>query len=181
MAQLGDLSGRLFNKRLEATRDSLYRMAYAWCHNRYLAEDLVQQTLLKALEKRSQLREPDRLESWVYRILANTFRDWHRRERQVEPLDLHEPVDHRGPEQSTHEMEVVLRVRRAISGLPASQRQVLTLVDLEGFSYAETAGVLDVPIGTVMSRLSRARQQLKVTLVEHTADRAASGHLRRVK
>ncbi len=184
MTQVGDLfSRRRFNKRLEETRNSMYRMAYAWCHNRYLAEDLVQQTMLKALEKRSQLREIDRLESWVYRILANTFRDWHRRERQLEPLEFHEPVDESGPEQATDAIEIVQRVRTAISRLPMIQRQVLSLVDLEGFSYAETAGVLDIPIGTVMSRLSRARQQLKANLEESTVPRegATARHLHSVK
>ena len=183
MTQVGDLfSRRRFEKRLEETRGSLYRMAYAWCHNRYLAEDLVQQTMLKALEKRNQLRELDRLESWVYRILANTFRDWHRRERPVEPLDNHEPVDEAGPEQAASRTEIVERVRGAVAGLPAAQRQVLTLVDLKGFSYAETAGILEIPIGTVMSRLSRARQQLKANLDVRPENAApAVRHLRSVK
>jgi len=169
VAQLGEIfAGRLFNRRLEKCRDKLYRMAYAWCHNRYLAEDLTQQALVKALEKQAQLRDVEKLEPWVFQILANTLRDWHRREKTLESLDDHEPFTNGGPEHNAAQDQIVVRVRQAIARLPMAQRQVVTLVDLEGFSYADVAKVLDIPMGTVMSRLSRARQALK----EHLEDLA---------
>lgn len=162
MGQLGEIfNGRLFNRRLERCREKMFRMAYAWSHNPHVAEDLTQQALVKALEKRSQLRDPEKLEQWVLRILANTLRDWHRRERKFEQLDDYQVAEDRGPQMQAAETEIVRRVRGAVARLPVAQRQVLTLVDLEGCSYADVATILDIPIGTVMSRLSRARQALK--------------------
>ena len=166
-------AGRLFNRRLEGCREKLYRMAYAWSHNRYVAEDLTQQALVKALEKRSQLRDPEKLEQWVFRILANTLRDWHRQERRLEPLDDYHAADDRGPGRQAAETEIVQSVRGAVARLPVAQRQVLTLVDLEGCSYADVAEILDIPIGTVMSRLSRARQALKSRLHEFARETLA--------
>ena len=94
LSQITDLlAWRKFDRRLEKSRDALYRMAFSWCHNRYLAEDLTQQTLVKALEKRNQLRDLDKLERWVFQILANALRDWYRRERTTEDIEDHEPVD----------------------------------------------------------------------------------------
>jgi len=162
VGQLGEVfAGRLFNRRLEKCRDKLYRMAYAWCHNRYLAEDLTQQALLKAIEKQAQLRDVEKLEQWVFQILANALRDWHRRERPLESLDDHEPVAIGGPEHNAAQDQIVVKVRQAVGKLPLAQRQVITLVDLEGFSYADVSQVLEIPMGTVMSRLSRARKALK--------------------
>jgi RNA polymerase sigma-70 factor (ECF subfamily) len=79
-------------------------------------------------------------------------------------------------------LEIVLRVRKAVSGLPDDQRQVIALVDLEGFAYCEVAGILDIPIGTVMSRLHRARRSLRDALEEWKPQQVIQkGHLRRVK
>ena len=171
MGQISEVfAGRMFDRRVEKCRERLFRMAYSWCHDRFLAEDMTQQALLKALEKRAQLRDADRLESWLMRILANTMRDWFRRERPSEEIDDHHSVQHYGPEQVVADDEIVERVRRAVAKLPLSQCQTLTLVDLEGYTYAEVAMVLDVPIGTVMSRLSRARQSLKGHLEQLSVD-----------
>jgi RNA polymerase sigma-70 factor (ECF subfamily) len=87
------------------------------------------------------------------------------------------------PESESGRLEVAVRVRAAIARLPEGQRQVVTLVDLEGFSYIEVAGILGIPIGTVMSRLCRARAALRDQLQEMLQPRtiAAGGHLRRVK
>jgi len=78
---------------------------------------------------------------------------------------------------------VVSRVRQAIGRLPLAQRQVITLVDLEGLSYADVAEVLEIPIGTVMSRLARARKALAAHLDDTgvRGEQPAAGHLRRVK
>ena len=187
MSQITDLlAWRKFDRRLEKSRDALYRMAFSWCHNRYLAEDLTQQTLVKALEKRNQLRDLDKLERWVFQILANALRDWYRRERTTEDIEDHEPVEGFGPENTAMRDEVVVRVRQAIGRLPLAQRQVITLVDLEGLSYADVAQVLEIPIGTVMSRLARARKALAAHLEDTgvhggSRDATAAGHLRRVK
>ena len=186
MSKINDLlTWRLFERRLEKSREALYRMAFAWCHNRDLAEDLTQQTLVKALEKRNQLRELDKLERWVFQILANALRDWYRRERPTEAIEDHEPVEVFSPERGVMRDEVVTRVREAIARLPLAQCQVVTLIDLEGLSYADVAEVLDIPIGTVMSRLSRARKSLAAQLDEthrrpDTDKAAAKGQLRRV-
>lgn len=90
------------------------------------------------------------------------------------------PVDDFSPEDAAREDEIVVRVRRAVSRLPVEQRQVLTLVDLEGFTYAEVAGILEIPVGTVMSRLSRGRSTLhkRLLAVKREEDGFSSEQLR---
>lgn len=169
--------------RLEQHRARLYRIAYAWTHNRALADDLVQETLTKALAKSGQLRDPNAGEAWLYSILSNCFRDHFRRQRETEPMDEVELVAESTPESESSELEIVRKVREAMSRLPFPQRQVLSLVDLEGFSYVEVAKVLEIPIGTVMSRLCRARAALKTQLL-NDMQRLAGGpetKIRRIK
>src|SRR3990172_3948986 len=149
---------------LRESRARLYRMAYSWCHDPLLADDLVQETLVKAMRKRSQLRDPGARDAWLFRILANCFRDHFRRARPADDIDDMELPDARTPEYLALETEVVRKVRNAIARLPVGQRQVVALVDLEGMSYLQVAAILDVPIGTVMSRLCRARGHIKKTL-----------------
>lgn len=168
---LFDFAGR---RRLEAMRPRLYRLAYAWCHDPHLADDLTQETLAKALGRSAQLRDAAALESWMFSILNNCWRDFLRGRRDfgdVDDLDelVFDPSP--GPEGLYASRQTTTRVRNAIQPLPMAQRQVVTLVDLEGCSYADVARILDVPVGTVMSRLARARQALKARLLTAEAVR----------
>lgn len=158
---------RELKSRLEQSRVRLYRLAYSWCHDPGLADDLVQETLLKALNNHHQIRDRDRMESWLFSILTNCWRDYFRRQRPMDDIDEMEdayPSQGSSPEDLHLQGEIVSQVRHAISKLPMGQRQVLTLVDLEEFSYGEAAEILAIPVGTVMSRLCRARQALKECL-----------------
>jgi RNA polymerase sigma-70 factor (ECF subfamily) len=127
------------------------------------------------LHRRGQLRDQDKLNAWLFRILANCWREHLRRQHPTVPLEEEQSVTWQCPEREQQEYELVARVRRGIKALAPNSRQVLTLVDLEGLSYAETAEVLEVPIGTVMSRLSRARAQLRTALgdIDGTQDKNA--------
>lgn len=161
----------------------MYRVAYSWSRNAALADDLVQETLVKALQKAGQIRDPERTNAWLFAVLANCWRDHFRRTREmvdIDELDL-ERVDDFTPEEGHAQSQLVRRVRSAIALLPLAQRQVLTLVDLEEFSYAEVAAVLEIPVGTVMSRLCRARRTLKTLLNEFAPQRATVSHIRRVQ
>jgi RNA polymerase sigma-70 factor (ECF subfamily) len=173
-----------FRSRLEENRERLYRVAYSWCHNPALADDLVQETLSKALDKSAQLRDLGLMKSWLFSILTNCWRDHFRRHREMEDIDDLE--DYRWshdmtPEREHEQTEIVTRVRDAVARLPLGQRQVLTLVDLEEMSYAEVAEVLDIPVGTVMIRLCRARRALRESLTELGAEQAPRAEIRRVK
>ena len=155
-----------FKRSLADYRENLYRIAYSWCHNPALADDLVQEALTKALKNSNQLRDPQTIKAWLYRILSNCWRDHFRRSRDSVDIDDVVLIDQDTPDINHDRNQVVYRVRTAIALLPMGQRQVLSLVDLEGCSYIEVAQILDVPIGTVMSRLSRARKALKERLLE---------------
>ena len=168
---------------IEAERPVLYRIAYAWCHDAALADDLVQETLSRAWKQRGQLREEAAMRSWLVSIMNRCWLDHLRRRRDFEDVDdlgdvLESSAD--TPEQQCDREKVIACVRAAVARLPLGQRQVLTLVDLEEFGYAEVAGILDIPVGTVMSRLSRARAALKSLLNQAMSSQAAP-MLRRVK
>jgi RNA polymerase sigma-70 factor, ECF subfamily len=188
MRQLFSLLNFSIRRRLEALRPRLYRLAYAWCHDASLADDLVQDCLAKALVRSEQLRDEQAMESWLFSILNNCWRDYLRARRDfIDVAELDEAIisEAAGPEQNYASRQTIQRVRQAIARLPLGQRQVITLVDIEECTYADVARILDVPVGTIMSRLSRARQALKHNLM---ADQATSGQavhdrpaLRRVK
>jgi RNA polymerase sigma-70 factor (ECF subfamily) len=158
-----------YRGRVEAQREPLYRLAYSWCHDAGLADDLVQETLLRALDRAGQLNDPQRLRSWLCAILANCLKDHFRRARPLEPLDEDMAAHGASPEAESASNQIAARVRAEIERLPLGQRQAVTLVDLEGFSYAEVAEILEVPVGTVMSRLCRAREALRARLIEFAA------------
>jgi RNA polymerase sigma-70 factor (ECF subfamily) len=163
-------------------RNDLYRMALSWCGDRMLADDLAQEALSRALAKQHQLRDELKLTHWLFRILNNCWREHLRRDHptvEIEGLVL--GSDHT-PELGLRKQQVIDRVRSAISHLPLGQRQVITLVDLQGFTYAEVAEVLEIPAGTVMSRVSRARLALKEELLSlHGELNPERCHLRSVK
>jgi RNA polymerase sigma-70 factor (ECF subfamily) len=177
-------SNRQLRKTLGESRQRLYRMALAWTRDPALADDLVQEALNRALKHAQQLRDPERLNAWLFRILSNCWHEHLRRRRPGVPLDEIELVDWHTPEHEQQQQDIVSRVQAEIARLPIGQRQVVTLVDIEGFSYAETAGVLEVPAGTVMSRLNRARNSLRAALGDMRDDSEQAqepARLRRVK
>jgi len=167
---------------LEQTRTRLYRVAYAWCHSAALADDLVQEALTKALRKSTQLRDPQARDAWLFTILANCYRDHFRGLREMDDIDEIEISHEITPESESSSAEIVGLVRATIARLPEGQRQVVTLVDLEGFSYVEVSQILDVPIGTVMSRLCRARNAMKAMLLPAMQQNTSMNHgIRRIK
>jgi RNA polymerase sigma-70 factor (ECF subfamily) len=157
---------RAFKRLVANNRERLYRMAYAWTSDPHLADDLVQQTLLKALSNQKQLRDFGAAEGWLFRILANCLTDYRRAKREFLSGDDLEIVDRITPEHRFKEEQLVQKVRQAVQNLPINHCQVITLVDLEEFSYASVAQILDIPVGTVMSRLCRGRRALREQLLE---------------
>lgn len=129
-----------------------------------VADDLVQETLETALAKSHQLREAERLYAWMYSIMNNCWRHYLRHQRPDCELDEAQYAGNSDPQALNEQGEIIDRVRTAIARLPMGQREVLILVDLEGFAYQEVADILEIPIGTVMSRLNRARGFLQTAL-----------------
>lgn len=173
-----------FRPSIEAQRPALYRIAYAWCHDPALADDLVQETLSKAWVRRAQLRDEAALKGWMVSIMNHCWLDHLRSRRDFDDVDdLQDELESgvESPDVCCNRQEVIAGVRAAVERLPLGQRQVLTLVDLEEFGYAEVAGILDIPVGTVMSRLSRARASLKNLLDSATQQPGVRTLLRSVK
>jgi len=160
---------REFEQALTKSRERLYRIAFAWSHNPDVADDLVQETCSKALRQRKQLRELDSIGPWLFRILMNTWHDYLRSKKETIEFDEDLHIEEQTPEKVNSRYETVQSVRQAMQKLPTGQREVLALVDLERFSYAEVAEILEIPAGTVMSRLCRARRQLKELLLDQTS------------
>ncbi len=160
MGENGFCSSLALTRRIAASRPRLYRVALAWCGDEMLADDLAQETMTTGIANIQQLRDETRLFAWLYSILNNNWRLHLRRKKCHDELDEEIAGEGNGPLRHCHEMEVVARVRRAVSQLPMQQRQVLSLVDLEELAYCDVAQILGIPIGTVMSRLHRARKNL---------------------
>ena len=162
-------------------RSKLYRVAYSWCHNSALADDLVQETMLKAMKNVDRLRNQATLNTWLYRILLNTWHDYLRVQgRNVELFDISDESQSEHAD-SYQQSQIVNRVRSSVEQLPMPLREVVTLADFAGFSYAEIAEIVDIPIGTVMSRLYRARQNLKEQLLDLAGEGKLPVKLMRVK
>lgn len=162
-------------------RNKLYQIAYSWCHDAALSDDLVQETMYKAIKNASGLREIATLDTWLYRILINCWHDYLRVSgRHVELFDVSDDRIHEHSDMY-QKVQIVDRVRASVASLPMNLREVVTLADFAGFSYAEIAEIVDVPIGTVMSRLFRARQNLKEQLIDMSSDESIQFKLRSVK
>lgn len=164
-----------------ARRNKLYRIAYSWCHSSALADDLTQETIYKAIKNAASLRDLGTIDTWLYRILFNCWQDYLRvKSRNVEFVEMQDEVQTAHAE-SYQQSQIVDRVRSAIEQLPLPLREVVTLADFAGFSYAEIAEIIDVPIGTVMSRLFRARKKLKQQLLDFGVDELSGCKLRSIK
>jgi RNA polymerase sigma-70 factor (ECF subfamily) len=167
---------------LEAIVPRLRRYARALTGNREAADDLTQDTLERAWSKRALWQPGTNLRAWMFTVMHNVFINGVRSARATVSLeDL--PADGAGAASGASvETGIVLgELARALSLLPEEQREVLLLVGLEQFSYAESADVLGIPLGTVMSRLSRGRERLRILMETGGALAERSSNLRRVK
>jgi RNA polymerase sigma factor (sigma-70 family) len=152
--------------------DSLYNFASWLVHNKSNAEDLVQETYLKALRSFGSFQPGTNFRGWIFRILRNTFLSSRSKldERMTDALDSEED-SHASPVTSdTAESLLIKRagieeVRDAIEQLPVIFREVILLCDVEDVSYREISEILSIPIGTVMSRLARARKAVRESVL----------------
>src|SRR5690606_437832 len=162
--------------------DSLYGAAMRMTRNRADAEDLVQETYLRAYRGFGGFEEGTNLKAWLYRILTNTYINSYRaKKRRPEERDLDDVEDlflyrrlggleaataGRSAEDELMDWFTDSEVKEAVEALPEAFRMAVLLADVEGFSYKEIAEILDIPIGTVMSRLHRGRKALQKQLYE---------------
>jgi len=143
----------------------LRRYAIALVGDRTLADDLVQDCVERALKNRGALKDSHRLFGWLRTILHNLYMDALRERRsQGMPVDLHEMTDSLMVSVAPNDRTMAMDFTRAMDQLSPDHRQILLLVGLEGLSYRDVAVELDIPIGTVMSRLARARDHLRTKL-----------------
>jgi RNA polymerase sigma-70 factor (ECF subfamily) len=166
---------------LTAVLPRLYRFGLALTGSAADTDDLVQATCERVLRRSDQLRELTRLDAWLYGIMRNIWIDEirYRKVRRHDHIDA--AADVIGDDgQATADGRINLAaVRQAMNHLPAEQRTVLMLVCVDGLSYKEAAEVLGIPVGTIMSRLSRARQDLHGRLAgRQTAETVAPFPLR---
>jgi RNA polymerase sigma-70 factor (ECF subfamily) len=165
-------SSETFESELTQLLPRLRRFAHSLSRNRADADDLAQATIERALRSREQWQPGTRLDSWLYRIMRNlwidTARARTRRERHEAPEEEAQSVG----EDPREAIEASLELRRAMAAmerLPDEQREVVALILIEGFGYREASEMLDVPIGTVSSRLVRGRTAL-LEMLGGTAD-----------
>jgi RNA polymerase sigma-70 factor (ECF subfamily) len=163
-----DLNSDSFEELAMPLFDQLYNFAHWLTRNREEAEDLVQETYAKALKGFTSFRSGTNFRAWMYRILRNTFLTSRTglKVTMTVPLDAEEgapelAVQHDTPETLLFERLDHEVLQSAIDDLPVYFREILLLCELEEMSYQEISETLSVPIGTVMSRLSRARRTLR--------------------
>jgi RNA polymerase sigma-70 factor, ECF subfamily len=172
-------TGRPFDAEALPHLDALYRVALRLTGDPTQAEDLVQDTMLKAYRSWRQYRPGTNAKGWLLTILRNTFiNDYRRRKHEpiamdleaVEPHALYRSMQESDPEGTFFSQIVDDKVLEAVDALPPDFREVLVLSDIEGMRYGEIADALKIPVGTVKSRLFRARRQLQAELYTHAVE-----------
>lgn len=171
-----------FDQIVERYQDMVFGLAFRFLGNRDEAVELSQEVFLQIYRKLDTFRKHAALRTWIYRIVINQAKNkqrwWRRRFKEMTAIsidDLQETV--RGtpvglslasndelPDETLERKEIGELLRKAIESLPFAQRSVIVLKDMEGLSYEEIALTLDIPVGTVKSRLARSRQALKQVL-----------------
>jgi RNA polymerase sigma-70 factor (ECF subfamily) len=162
-AQQGDRQA--FGELVRRHREGVVNVVYRMCGDAALAEEAAQEAFLRAWRNLERYNPRYAFRSWVYRIAINVAVDALRRERPTTDLDA-EPLasESDGPEAWLERKQQAEQVRQAVLDLPPASRAALVLREYEGLSYREIADALDIPVGTVMSRLNYARGQLRRAL-----------------
>jgi RNA polymerase sigma-70 factor, ECF subfamily len=167
-------SQRSVQRLVDAHYEALYRYAYRLSGSASDAEDLTQETFCSAQQKLAQLREPARAKAWLFSILRNAFLHRQRAKQQAQFISLDgigdlpeaaDPLPPVDPEQ----------LQQALNELPEVFRTPVILYYFEEFSYRDIAEQMDLPLGTVMSRLARAKAYLRSRLLSPAAEIAANG------
>ncbi|HMB21201.1 MAG: sigma-70 family RNA polymerase sigma factor [Chloroflexota bacterium] len=161
-AQRGERNA--FNELIRMHAQSVMNVVYRMCGDAQIAEDAAQETFIQAWLHLASYRPQASLRSWLYRIAVNAATDMLRKEKRILPtaledLPLQDPQ--LGPEALFFQEERTTLVQKAILALPEASRMVLVMREYEGMSYQEIAESLNIPLGTVMSRLNYARKTLR--------------------
>jgi RNA polymerase sigma-70 factor, ECF subfamily len=175
-AQHGDRNA--YNELVQVHANGVLNVVYRMCGDAQLAEDAAQETFLQAWLNLNSYRPQTSLRNWLYRIAVNAATDMFRKEKRILPSaveDIQLSDNRPGPEATVLKRERVSMIQDAVTSLPEACRAVLVLREYEGLSYQEIAASLDIPIGTVMSRLNYARGLLKEKLkVQLSSDAEAA-------
>lgn len=171
-SQRGDFDA--FDRLVAAHEDRIYHAAYRITGNAEDARDAAQETFVKAFRALPRYRHEAAFGTWLHRIAVNASLDVVRRRPQAPPVPLEEvvlPAQTHNPDIEAERHEVQRRVHDALRRLAPDHRVIVVLRDLQGLAYEEIAEALRIPIGTVRSRLSRAREVLRALLKDLAADR----------
>jgi len=175
MSNTGERPPGNFEGRTQEYMGILYRTALRLTGSPEDAEDLVQETYLKAFRAFDTLEQEAPIKPWLFTILTNTYRDHLRKglyaprpviDEEADPERFPASIEG-SPEEEVVKGEARALIRKALETLPPEYRMAVILTDLEGFSYREVAGILNCPVGTVMSRLYRGRRLLKRKLLRY--------------
>ncbi len=161
-----------FRSQLQDCLPDLWRYAYALTRDRFLADDLVQDCAERALRKRDLWKQTGALKPWLIKMLLNLYRNQLRTQSRRPQLVAMDDMHHDPAAPDALDQKLALsQTARAMQKLPEDQREALLLVVLGGVSYKQAAVALNVPLGTLMSRLGRARAKLRELMADvPTAD-----------
>jgi len=167
---------RIFEKEFLPHMDALYNFGYHLCYNEEDANDLVQETFMKAYRFIDSYQEGSNAKAWLFKILKNAFiNEYRKKKKRPNRVDFEDIVSYHDSEDTSYVGSLDLReeifqdmigdeVMFALNSLPVDFRTVILLCDIEGFTYEEMSKIIDIPIGTVRSRLHRARNMIKEKL-----------------
>lgn len=176
-----DKNRNAFNKLVETYQSKVFNMAYSMLSNYEDANDAAQEVFLKVYKNIDKFEGKSSLSTWIYRICVNVCNDMLRKRTRSAPVislfsfgtndnDEEKPLEIKDdtptPEESLEMTETQAEVRRALDELSPEFKTVITLYDLEGLSYDEISDILKCPVGTIKSRLNRARKALKKNLLK---------------
>lgn len=163
IAQILENKDKGFEMLVKRYQNSVLNIAYSLIGNKHQAEDIAQEVFIKVYKSIETFRGLSKISTWLYRITLNSSYDFLRRRKKFVPLDEYGPIQapHTSSTDFLERKEKKELVQKAIDGLPFKYRKVVVLKDIENLSYKDIANVLQCRIGTVESRLFRARKMLK--------------------